>query len=328
MTMKQARVPAALCAFALLISCASVKLVTRATRAVPPYKDQLAGKTIAVAPFDVSFGTSRLVKDRPGLTVRFADPTIQLQDRFVAKDTDDELGNVGILDVDILTKTRTNARAIQQAVTAFFAAGLTGTLDYHIGFFKGLGEDTMGELSNRPIDYDRTVYPPRVTFAQAGAADTFYTDVRILAPGTDAAAAGTDLVLTGDVSISSEAVELLSVAPQISLHSQVDPTAKAPKVGDYYLTLRGSVRFTLIDTQTGAVITTERSRREWPVTDGIAAALLIPVNNGDAPAYARYFQSADFTPAAIQAVKEALPALLPLLMPYYVNTTHQVAAGK
>ena len=326
--MKPIRVPAALCAFALLISCASVQLVTRAARAAPPYADRLAGKSIGIVPFNVAFVTSRLVKDRPGITVTSAGQALQLQDHYIAKDTDDRLGNVGILDVDILTKAKTDARAIQQALTVYLTAGLRGTLDYHIGFFKSLGEDTMGELSNRPIDYDRSVYPPRVAFLPADGTEAFYTDVRVLAAGTDASADGTDLVLTGDVSISSEVVELLSVPPQISIQFQVDPTAKAPRVGDYYLTLRCSVRFTLIDVKTGAVIATEKSTRDWPVRESVPARIPIPAGNGDAAAYATYFRSMNFTPMTIGVVTTALPSMLPLVTPCYVNTTHQVAAGK
>jgi hypothetical protein len=328
MRMNRTRLPVVLCALTVLVSCASVQLVTRAERAAPPYKDQLARKSIGIMPFNVSFGASRFVTARSGITVTSADRAVQLPDRFLAKDTDDRLGDIGILDVDILTKSKTDAQAIQQAVAVFFKAGLAGTLDYHIGFFKSLGEDTMGELSNRPIQYDRSVYPPRVTFMPAAATDAFYTDVRVLGPGTDAAAAGTDLELIGDVSISSEVVELLSIPPQISIHYQVDPTAKAPSVGDYYLTLRGSMRFRLIDVKTGAVIATEKSRREWPVKDIIADTILIPASRGDAAAYARYFRSASFTPMVIDAVKKALPSMLPLVAPYYVNTTHQVAAEK
>jgi hypothetical protein len=326
MTKKRTRASVIFCALALLASCASVQLVTRATRASPPYSDQLAGKSISIVPFKVTFGASRFLIDQRGITP--SGQPFQLQDRYIAKDTDERLGNVGILDVDILTKSKTDAQAVQQAVTVFFAAGLTGTLDYHIGFFKSLGEDTMGELSNRPIDYDRSAYPPRVTFLPTGATGTFYTDVVVLAPGADAAEDRTDLVLTGDVSISSAVVELLSIPPGIQIQYQVDPTAKAPKVGDYYLTLRGSMQFKLIDVKTGEVIATEKSRREWPVMDGIADTIRIPVSNGDAPAYARYFRSANFTPVVIEAVKKGLPSMLPLVAPYYVNTTHQVAVEK
>jgi hypothetical protein len=52
------------------------------------------------------------------------------------------------------------------------------------------------------------------------------------------------------------------------------------------------------------------------------------VLGGDAVGYPRYFRSTSFTPMAVDAVNRALPSLLPLLMPYYVNTTHQAAAGK
>lgn len=59
-------------------------------------------------------------------------------------------------------------RKLSLLLCAVLQAGLAGTYDYHIGFVKGLGEDNMGELSNRPLEYDRSVFPPKVGFLPAG----------------------------------------------------------------------------------------------------------------------------------------------------------------
>jgi len=319
------RVITLITAVLLLTACASVQVVTRSKNTIPSYRDKLEGKSISIIPFGVSFGASRFVMDLRDVTVTVGDQSFKLQERYIAKDKDRELGEIGILDVDILTKSKTDKEIASRLIVELLKSGLTGTLDYHIGFFKGLGEDNMGELSNRPIDYDRSVYPPKVIFLQADNPAVFFTDIQVLEPDTRPTAANTDLVLTGDVSISSEVVEVLS-DPNTGF--AMNPTAHIPAVGDYYLTLFGSVRFKLIDVKTGEVIVSEKTKRDWPVKDIIAGNIYLPVKKGDASAYAKYFREVDFIPILTETINNFLPSILPLITPYYVNTTHQVKAEK
>ena len=313
-----------LCALALIVSCASVQLVSRSDAAAPAYVDQLKGKTIAIVPFEVSFGASRFVIDLRGVTVTSGGKSFPLQTRYIAQDKDNRLGEIGVLDVDILTKAGTDKKAIQDSVTQIMKAGLGGAYDYHIGFFKGLGEGNMGELSNRAVDYDRSVYPPALKFTQ-DAPPGIYADIRVLPPRTAVADAGTDLVVTGDVSITSEVVEVLSGPTNVQ---SSDPSAHLPQPGDYYLTLRGTIHFTITDTKTGKVIASEKTPRDYPVMDIVASNILIPAKKSDAAAYATYFRSVDFNQITMTEIQNVLPSLFPLMTPFVVTTTHQVAAQK
>jgi hypothetical protein len=304
------------------VSCASVKLVTRSLPADSTSRGNLSGKSIGIIPFAIDFDATRVAIDLRDVKLTVNGQEIILQERYIARDEDISLGKIGILDVNILTKAGTKKEPLSSAATDILKGGLSGTYDYHVGFLKGLGEDNMGELSNRPIDYDRSVFPPVVIYTGA-AASPYYSTVTVLPAGTKPEKAGTDLVLTGNISISNEVVEILEPPDKTGVSIRT-----SPEQGQYYLTMKGFVTFTLSEVKTGKVIATEASKSEWPVRTDISQNILLPVQNKDAAAFAKYFRTVDLSPYALDTVKQFVPLFLPLLSPYFVNTTHQVAEEK
>jgi len=304
---------AAILASTLFAACATYRIRTESVPTMPPNAEALRGMSVAVQPTTLSFGAARLAIDLRDARITINGEEIILQKRFIANDKDQTLGEVGVLDVDILTKAKVNKAAASEFCTQLLVDGLGGKRDYFVPFFKGLGEDNMGNLSSRPYEVDSFSYPPKSAFLPATGPTTLFSSVKAVPTGFSE---GADLIFTSDISISSEVLEIIEPSSSLS------PDDQPLRQGDYFLSLFGSYRFSLRDAKTGAVIVDEKTKGEWTTKPVLVKYYRIPVQSGDADAYAKYFRSVDFKPFVEMAAATALESVLPLLTPFYVNTYH------
>jgi len=320
MHLRSFTVTAIVAATLLVFSCATYRIRTESVPTMPPNADALRGKSVGVLPTTVSFGASRFAIDLRDVKVTVNGQEVKLQDRHIAKDDDIALGKVGVLDVDILGKSKVDKAALGAFCQDVLVEGLGGKRDYNVPFFKGLGESNMGALSNRPYTLDRSVYPPKEVYADGPSPATLFSSVAARGAGS---IEGVDLVLRSEISISSEILEVLE-GPSSSISVDDKPIMK----GDYFLSLFGSYRFSLVDAKTGAVVADEKTKGEWTTQPVLVRNMRVPAANGDAEAYAKYFRTVDFNAYARVAAAAALESVLPLFTPFYVNTYHSEKVEK
>lgn len=317
--MKTRAISMTILAALLATSCASYRTRTESVPTLPPNSQTLSGKSVAIQPTALSFGASRLALDLRDVKMTVNGQEVILQKRFIATDDDLTLGKVGVLDVDILTKAKVDKAVAAGFCSRVLAGGLGGTRDYTVPFFKGLGESNMGTLSSRPYEVDNFAYPPVANYLPATGPTTLFSSVETVPAGETG---GADLVFASDISISSEILEVIEPGSSIS------PDDKPLMKGDYFLSLFGSYRFSLRDAASGAVLVDEKTKSEWTTKPVLVKYYRIPVDKGDADAYAKYFRSVDFEPFVEKAAAAAIESALPLLVPFYVNTYHAVKVEK
>jgi hypothetical protein len=317
------RVLACAAAAALMAaSCASYQFRHESVPALPPAAAALSGKSVGVAPVEVSFGAGRLAIDLRDLTMTVNGQDLRLERRYLVKEKDDFLGLIGVLDVNIFKKEGISPASVGLPMQELFVSALGGGHDYNVGFFKGLGESNMGTLSNRPYYADTASYPYKDVYSEPTGPVSLFSSVVALKAGEDPSAAGVDLVLKADFSVSSEVVELLENPPS----SLADENGRYKRMGDYLLSMLGSMRYSLADARTGEVLVSQKSKSEWAAAPNFRKDVYIPVGNGDADSYAKYFRTVDLSPYALAAARSMVESVLPLLCPFYVNTSHRVKA--
>lgn len=309
-------------ASALAFACASYQIRTDSLPVVPAEVAKLQGKSVAVQPVEISFGSSRFAIDLRDLKLTVNGQEVQLQTRFIDEFDDMTLGHVGLLDVNIFAKTKVDAAKLSEFGGDLLVNAMEGKHDYHLPFFKGLGESNMGQLSNRPYSQDRSVNPPEDAYGATTGPATVYSSAVLLAPGQ--APEGSDLILKTEISLSNEIVQVISNTSTMTVGSSGMPA----KADDYFLSIFGSLLFTLADAKTGQVYVTEKSKSEWSMKPVLVRNIKLPVNKGDAAAFAKYFRTVDLQPYAQEAVQAALESMLPLVDSFYVNTFHSVKVEK
>jgi hypothetical protein len=218
---------------------------------MPPGARDFSGRTVAVEPTTVSFGNSRFfVVENHEMEIVGEGMHIVLPRRFVDNDNTPILGPIGILDVDIFAKAGVDRIKLGKLCQEALVGGLAGDRDYHVSFFKGLGESNMGLLSNRPCEIDRSSYPPKEVYLAASGPKSVLASIKAVAAGEPTSDA--DLILKSDISLTSEVVETLDVPrgevspddpPPILRREKATTTSRSPGFFASPQSRRAGVRF-------------------------------------------------------------------------------------
>ena len=302
---------AALVVSAALASCASYRSYMVPEPAKEAYGAQLEGKTLAIKPFAVEFYNSR------GLTVTFDYVKVgkSYTKRYAVEENSLAFNaTVGVMQRNILEKSKTGVDALSRIATAAIKAGALGQADYAVPFMKGLGSGNMGQLSNRPIEYDYATTPATLRFLPADGPVSYFSDVMIAGePGASSA----DYYLEGEIQLDNEIQHILTY-PNPAYGS----FERFPKQGDYYLYVRCSVNFKLYDARTGAVVATEKTKLAFPVTPGSQDYYYIPI--GDPKDYYELdsFLPLDYSEFAAKAVEKVVTGIYPFISPYTANVQY------
>lgn len=321
MQFKRFLIPAA-AAIAVLASCATYRIEPRYVEAKPAFAASLEGKTLALEPIEVTLGASRFAVDLRDVTLTVNGQEVVLQKRFLTEAEELGLGRFGVLDVNILKKAKTDAGRLSAYAGELLLSALDGSRDYAVPFFKGLGESNMGQLSNRPVDYDRSARPVKAVFDASARRSTLYSGVSVLPSAS--APSPAELRLSAEILLDSEVVQIISNSSTMP----ADDSGMPAMPGDYFLTMTASVLFHLYDAATDKEIATDKTKSEWALKPHTKKTIRIPARKGDADAYAKYFRSVELEPYAREAVKGAVDSILPLIDSFYVNTYHSIKAEK
>jgi len=307
-------------ALSVLVSCATYRIETRTVPVSVPYAEQVHGRTLGVEPFTVSFGASRLALDLRDVTLIVDGQEIKLRTRYITKEDDISLGKIGILDTNIFKKAKVSEKNVAEKVNEVLLRGLSGTYDYNIGFFKGLGESNMGQLSNRPVERDDSKYPPTFSYLPATGATSYFSKVDFIPVHTEPTNSGYDYVLTGEISISNDVVEVIEDPPSSDMNK--------PKAGSYFITVLASVNMMLVDSKTGKVVIDENTKIDYPVRNAGSFNVPIDTPKGDAAAFAKYFRTVNLESYAVDQALVLLTAQFPKLAPFYASTFHNIKVDK
>jgi len=133
--MKAIRLLGALVAVAILTaSCATYQIRRDSVEAMPALANQLSGKVLAIEPTVVTFGASRFAIDLRDVHLSVNGSEVQLERRYLAKEQDNMLGPIGVLDVDILTKAHTDPARVGAYAQEVLVGGFAGNRDWKVGF--------------------------------------------------------------------------------------------------------------------------------------------------------------------------------------------------
>lgn len=302
---------AALIALALTASCATYRSYIVPEPAVEPYGAMLEGKTLAIKPFAVAFENSR------ALTVTF--DYVKVGDTYTRRYAVEENSltfnaTVGVLQRNILKKAGVDQAALARLAAETIKAGALGRIDYTVPFMKGLGSGNMGELSNRPIEYDHATTPATVRFLPADSPASYFSSVLVAGePG----AAAADYYLEGEIRLDNEIQHILTYPN--AAYGRFDRT---PQQGDYYFFVRCFITFSLYDARTGVVIATEKTKLAFPVTPGTQDYFHIPIGNPDDFYELDSFLRLDYAGYAAKAVRKAVMGIFPFIAPYIANVQY------
>ncbi len=302
---------AGIATLALAASCASYRSYVVPEPAKEAYGAQLEGKTLTIMPFAVEFENSR------GLNVTFDYVKVgnTYTKRYAVEENSLEFNaNVGVLQRNILKKSRTNAESLARIATEALKAGALGQKDYTLPFIKGLGSGNMGELSNRPIEYDHATTPATVRFLSAEGPTSYFSKVMVAGePGASSA----DYYLEGEIRLDNEIQHILTYP-----NPPYGRFARFPQQGDYYFFVRGFVSFKLYEARTGAVVATEKTKLAFPVTPGSQDYFYIPLDNPKDYYELDSFLPLDYSEFAAQAVEKAAMSVYPFISPYIANVQY------
>ncbi|MBN1241885.1 MAG: hypothetical protein JXA15_04165 [Spirochaetales bacterium] len=303
----------AIVAAAALASCAGMQRQSVSTLYEPPLGGVAAGSTLAIERADITLSSSRSEFDLRGVSVTVtagdSTQTIELGGRYLETDDDWDLGEVGVLDTNIFKKSGVDARALGVRLSERLLAGITGAADLRLPINRAYPD--AGEYSSRKITYDYTVTPYAATVDEASAP---------LAPIFSASPSpvNSDYRLAVSVDIRSEILEILAdYGYNTSSFGILD---RKPAMGDYYLTYKAYVEFSLVDARTGDVLMTEKTEQALPLAYVEGAFEYVPVKNKDAAAFSTFFRSYDFTAAAEALVDRVADNLVPAFRPVYYNS--------
>ena len=208
-------------------------------------------------------------------------------------------------------------------MTEEWVTGLSGATDYHIPFFNGFGEGNMGEISNRPLIYDQSGYPMKVSYAPAEGPLSYFSNIEELPEGTEAGTVKKDFILRGSLDINNEVVEIISVPEEVTEHAMNFGEAP-PKPGEYHIIMNAVFNFELVDSSTGKAVINDVAKGGFTIDNRDVVDVLLPVKNGDAKAFERYFAGTDFTPYAIEAAKKCMTRFYHLMSPFYTTSSYTV----
>jgi hypothetical protein len=299
----------AIVALVALTSCASYKYTTVSVPGAASYAAQLQGKTLGIAPVKVSFYNSHI------LSVEWVKQGNVYLKRHAVEEDDLYPGTkVGYLKLNILKKSGIDPMAYSGRAAELIRAGIAGESDFRAGFFKGLGQGNMGELTSRPMEYDYSKNPPAVIYKDAAGPRTFFSAVKLV---PSEAAADTDFVLNVEISVDNEIRELMGVP---SNGGRLQSEGHYATQGDYYVTTNTSVYFTLTDRATGKVVASDKTKLEWPTAPGGQIWTWLPLSDPKAYYNLEAFDGLDYHAYAEKAVLSNLDGLFPYLAPFYVDT--------
>ena len=303
----------ALVASAALVSCAGMQRQSISTLYQPPLATVAQGATLAVERADLTLSSSRSEFDLRGVSVTVtagdSTQTIDLGGRYLETDDDWDLGEVGVLDTNIFKKSGVDARALGVRLSERLLAGITGATDIRLPINRAYPD--AGEYSTRKIVYDYTVTPYAATIDEGSAP---------LAPIFSAAPSpvNSDYRLAISVDIRSEILEILEdYGYNTSSFGIMD---RKPAKGDYYLTYKAYVKFSLVNARSGETLMTEKTEQPLPIAFVEGAFEYIPVKNKDAAAFSTFFRGYDFTATAEALVDRVADNLVPAFRPVYYNT--------
>ena len=83
-------------------------------------------------------------------------------------------------------------------------------------------------------------------------------------------------------------------------------------------------KFELIDSSTGKAVISDSTKGGFTINTLDTVDVLLPVKNGNAKAFERYFASTDFTPYAIEAAKKCMARFYHLMAPFYTTSSYTV----
>ena len=189
-----------------MFGCASTNSADTARE--PQVRNVLEGRTIGVMSFPAQFSSLHFTIDLRDVKITIGGQPVVLQDKYLKIYDDSNVGKLGILEANFLRLTGADIAAIENAVNEEWVAGLSGATDYHLGFFNGLGEGNMGEISNRPLIYDQSGYPMKVSYSPAEGPLSYFSSIEKLPEGTEAGTVKKDFILKGSLDINNEVVEI------------------------------------------------------------------------------------------------------------------------
>ena len=310
----------------LMFACGTYQTVLIDLESDNDLSEKLAGKSICVLPFTGEFSSSRFVIDLRGISLSINGQKVTLSKKYLKKDDDPRLGNIGILEVNPIGKQNGDIDLVTKAARLMFINALKNDTPYKgtwaIGL--GLGQGNSGLITNRPMSIENSAFGPKFIIDEESPHPGYFSLVEAADPGD---AKDYDLNLLAYIDISNEVVEIIS--PPDS-PSGMDFLGEGPLIepGQYYLAVYARILWKIVDSHTNDVIAEPDTDIGYEVYFPITGDYLLPIANGDAKAFENWFENADMTEYAIQAVYASVVHSAPIFTPFNVYTTKVVEVEK
>ena len=228
----------------LFFSCG--KTVFMSVKETDEKSNTIQGKSIAVLPFDIEFSASRFAIDLRDATIKINGQEIKLQNKYIVEDQDDYLGEIGIIDVNILKILGVSEEKIKKGASTIIKKVLDNGKNYNIPFFNGFGEGKSGYISNKELSIDQSTWPFTINYIE-GEKEGPFKKVDIVRSEEEAKDKGYDLIIKGSIDLSNELAEIIDV-PEETRNKYADwEFDKIPKVGQYYLLLKAYIDYEIMD---------------------------------------------------------------------------------
>ena len=192
-------------------------------------KVSLKGKSLAILPFEIKYQSTRLAIDLRNIKITINGQEAIIQNKYIVKDNNDDIGEFGVLDLNILDKEKVARDAISRAVTRALLNAAEQKTQYQIAFMRGLSFGEFGWLTSGPMKKNEQTQ--QLEFDPAYVPEPFFSKVEIIEPEDKNKLAGFDYILSGSFNIDNELIQVITGRPPRFM----DDPIVIP--GEYYIRL-------------------------------------------------------------------------------------------